>query len=88
MHYNEDIFVGYRYYDTYDVPVAFPFGYGLSYTDFVMTGIRAEVVEDTVESKAVKVSFDISNIGSRAGAAVAQIYVADKYQRLRKQPRS
>lgn len=84
VHYGEDIFVGYRYYDTYDVPVAFPFGYGLSYTDFVMTGIRAEVLEDTVESKAVKVSFDISNIGERAGAAVAQIYVADKYPKVKK----
>ena len=84
VHYGEDIFVGYRYYDTYDVPVAFPFGYGLSYTDFVMTGIRAEVLEDTVESKAVKVSFDISNIGGRAGAAVAQIYVADKYPKVKK----
>lgn len=84
VHYGEDIFVGYRYYDTYDVPVAFPFGYGLSYTDFVMTGIRAEVLEDTAESKAVKVSFDISNIGSRAGAAVAQIYIADKYPKVKK----
>ncbi len=84
VHYGEDIFVGYRYYDTYDVPVAFPFGYGLSYTDFVMTGIRAEVLEDTVESKAVKVSFDISNIGERGGAAVAQIYVADKYPKVKK----
>lgn len=82
--YGEDIFVGYRYYDTYDVPTAFPFGYGLSYTDFVMTGIRAEVIEDTAESKGVKVSFDISNIGSRAGAAVAQIYVADKRLRIKK----
>ena len=84
VHYGEDIFVGYRYYDTYDVPVAFPFGYGLSYTDFVMTGIRAEVVEDTAKSTAVKVSFDISNIGARAGAAVAQIYVADKYPKVKK----
>ncbi|MDE7029329.1 MAG: glycoside hydrolase family 3 C-terminal domain-containing protein [Lachnospiraceae bacterium] len=82
--YGEDIFVGYRYYDTYDVAPAFPFGYGLSYTDFVMTGIRAEVIEDTVLSKGVKVSFDISNIGGQAGAAVAQIYVADKYPRVRK----
>ncbi len=46
--YGEDIFVGYRYYDTYDAATAFPFGYGLSYTDFVMTGIRAEVIEDTI----------------------------------------
>lgn len=82
--YGEDIFVGYRYYDTYDVATAFPFGYGLSYTEFVMTGIRAEVIEDTVQSKGVKVSFDISNIGRRAGAAVAQIYVAEKFPRIKK----
>lgn len=82
--YGEDIFVGYRYYDTYDVATAFPFGYGLSYTEFVMTGIRAEVIEDTVQSKGVKVSFDISNIGKRAGAAVAQIYVAEKCPRIKK----
>lgn len=84
VHYGEDIFVGYRYYDTYDVPTAFPFGYGLSYTDFVMTGIRAEVLEDCADSKSVKVSFDISNIGRRAGATVAQIYVADKYPKVKK----
>lgn len=84
VNYGEGIFVGYRYYDTYDVATAFPFGYGLSYTDFVMTGIRAEVIEDTAQSKGVKVSFDISNIGSRAGAAVAQIYVADKCPKVKK----
>lgn len=84
VNYGEDIFVGYRYYDTYDVPTAFPFGYGLSYTDFVMTGIRAEVLEDTADNKSVKVSFDISNIGELAGAAVAQIYVADKYPKVKK----
>ncbi|MDE7272084.1 MAG: glycoside hydrolase family 3 C-terminal domain-containing protein [Lachnospiraceae bacterium] len=84
VNYGEDIYVGYRYYDTYDVETAFPFGYGLSYTDFVMTGIRAEVIEDTAESKEVKVRFDLSNIGDRAGAAVAQIYVADKRPKVRK----
>ena len=84
VNYGEDIFVGYRYYDTYDVATAFPFGYGLSYTEFVMTGIRAEVIEDTVQSKSVKVSFDISNIGGSAGATVAQIYVADKYPKVKK----
>ena len=84
VNYGEDIFIGYRYYDTYDVPTAFPFGYGLSYTDFVMTGIRAEVLEDTANNKSVKVSFDISNIGELAGAAVAQVYVADKYPKVKK----
>jgi beta-glucosidase len=82
--YGEDIFVGYRYYDTYEVDTAFPFGYGLSYTDFVMSGLMAEVLEDGRENKSVKVSFNVSNIGNRAGAAVAQIYVADKYPKIRK----
>lgn len=84
VRYGEDIFVGYRYYDTYDAATAFPFGYGLSYTDFVMTGIRAEVIEDTTDDKTVRVCFDISNIGSRAGSAVAQIYVAEKNPKVRK----
>lgn len=82
--YGEDIFVGYRYYDTYDVKTAFPFGYGLSYTDFVMTGLLVKVVEDTADNKCVEVSFSVSNIGERAGAEVAQIYVADKLPRLKK----
>lgn len=84
VRYGEDIFVGYRYYDTYEVKTAFPFGYGLSYTDFVMTGLRAEVLEDTSDNKTVKVSFDVSNIGKRAGATVAQLYVADKYPKIKK----
>lgn len=76
--YGEDIFVGYRYYDTYEVKTAFPFGHGLSYTDFVMSGLKAEVVEDTDTNKRVEVSFQISNIGEMAGAEVAQLYVSDK----------
>lgn len=82
--YGEDIFVGYRYYDTYQVKTAFPFGYGLSYTDFVMSGLTAKVVEDSKEKKQVKVSFHISNVGDRAGAEVAQIYVSDKFPKIKK----
>lgn len=82
--YGEDIFVGYRYYDTYDIKTAFPFGYGLSYTDFVMTGLEAEVLENSEDKKRVSISFTISNIGDMAGAEVAQIYVADKCPTVKK----
>jgi beta-glucosidase len=82
--YGEDIFVGYRYYDTYEVNTMFPFGYGLSYTEFVMSGIMANVIEDGKDNKSVKVSFKVSNIGDRSGATVAQIYVADKYPKVKK----
>lgn len=82
--YGEDIFVGYRYYDTYQVKTAFPFGYGLSYTDFVMSGLSAKVITDTEQEKKVEVSFHISNVGDRAGAEVAQIYVSDKFPKIKK----
>jgi beta-glucosidase len=82
--YGEDIFVGYRYYDTYEVNTMFPFGYGLSYTEFVMSGIMANVIEDGKDNKSIKVSFKVSNIGDRSGATVAQIYVADKYPKVKK----
>lgn len=82
--YGEDIFVGYRYYDTYNVDTAFPFGYGLSYTDFVMTGLHADVVYDENRDFCVNVSFRISNIGERAGYAVPQLYVADKKPKVKK----
>lgn len=82
--YGEDIFIGYRYYDTYDVKTAFPFGYGLSYTECVMSGLAANVLEDGEQSKRVEVTFNVSNIGDRAGAEVAQIYVADKLPKVKK----
>lgn len=80
VHYGEDIFVGYRYYDTYEVAPAFPFGYGLSYTEFVMAGLSARVTG----SNEVEVSFHVSNVGDRAGAALPQIYVSDKCPKVKK----
>jgi len=64
--YRESLYVGYRYYDTADVPVLYPFGFGLSYTTFEYSGL--EVNEEGV-------SFTITNSGSRDGAEVAQLYV-------------
>ena len=64
--YREGLFVGYRYYETAQVPVRFPFGFGLSYTSFSYSDITA-----TDRS----VSFTLSNTGPVAGTEVAQLYV-------------
>ena len=67
--YRESIFVGYRYFTTTNVPVLYPFGYGLSYTEFRYSDI--EVDKD-------KVSFYIENIGKMAGEETAQLYIGIK----------
>lgn len=73
VEYQEGIFVGYRYYDKEHIAPAFPFGYGLSYTNFDLRNLRVE----SVESAEVVVSVEVFNTGDRAGAEVVQCYVAD-----------
>lgn len=68
--YRESIFVGYRYYDTFSVPVAYPFGYGLSYTKFEYKDISV-----TPKSDGVKVSVTVTNVGDLDGQEVLQLYV-------------
>ena len=68
--YKEGIFVGYRYYDNRQVPVLFPFGYGLSYTEFVYSNLRVEG-----NYPDFTVSVDVTNVGSVAGKETVQIYV-------------
>lgn len=66
VEYREGPYIGYRYYDTADVPVLFPFGYGLSYTTFSYSNLC--VNQDGV-------TFNITNTGKLAGMEVAQLYV-------------
>lgn len=68
-YYKEGLFIGYRYYDTAGLEVAYPFGYGLSYTTFEYSNIKATDKE---------VSFTLKNTGSVAGAEIAQIYISRK----------
>ena len=65
--YKEGLFVGYRYYDTAEVSVRYPFGYGLSYTQFAYSDLSVQV--DAV-------TFTITNTGKMDGAEVAQLYIA------------
>lgn len=73
IHYKDDIYVGYRYYDTYKVMPQFPFGFGLSYTDFAYAGLK---IQPGLQSATV--SFTIQNTGKRAGAETVQVYVKEK----------
>ena len=71
VYYEEDIYMGYRWFDSFGVPVAFPFGHGLSYTAFELTPAGLEREGDDV-----RVRLSVRNTGRRAGKAVAQLYVA------------
>lgn len=76
VQYGEGLFIGYRYYDTKNVPVQFPFGYGLSYTTFDYSNpqVSASTFKD---SDGVTVSVDISNTGNIVAKEIVQIYVHD-----------
>ena len=73
--YGEGIFVGYRYYDSRDLEVAYPFGYGLSYTAFEIGDAKATVTGPT----SATVSAVVTNIGDREGSQVVQVYVAPNH---------
>ncbi len=84
MHvYAEGIFVGYRYYEKKRVKTAYPFGYGLSYTDFSYSNLELSSVKISDE-KTLRVSFDLTNIGKMRGAEVAQLYVKNPRSRLKR----
>jgi beta-glucosidase len=76
VRYGEGLFIGYRYYDAKNVPVLFPFGYGLSYTSFEYSHpkVSASSFKDV---DGVTVSVDVTNTGKLAGAEVVQVYVHD-----------
>ena len=76
VEYREGIYVGYRYYDTKEMPVAYPFGYGLSYTTFAYSNLRLDK-EIMTDSDTLHVSFDITNTGSVAGKEIVQLYIRD-----------
>ena len=77
MAYREGIFVGYRYYETRQMPVAFPFGYGLSYTEFTYERLKARVKGNGNGAK-VQVTLGVVNTGAMKGKEVVQLYVGRK----------
>lgn len=80
VHYNEGIFVGYRWYDARKMPVLFPFGHGLSYTSFEYKNLRLSAnrvsARNLEKGEKVSVSLDVTNTGAMAGKEIIQIYVS------------
>lgn len=83
-YYKEGIYVGYRYFDSFQKPVRYPFGFGLSYTSFA---VETEAVE--LDGSALYLRVKVTNVGAMAGKEVAQVYLSapqggqnKEYQRL------
>ncbi len=85
IYYNEGIYVGYRYYTSKDVDVAYPFGYGLSYTTFTID--KASISNNTLSdgySGQLTLSATVTNTGGISGKEVAQVYVTAPEVKLKK----
>lgn len=76
VNYTEGIFVGYRYYDRKKMDVLFPFGYGLSYTEFEYSNLNLDKAS-MKDTDILNVSVDIKNIGDMEGKEIVQLYVSD-----------
>ena len=74
IYYKEDVFVGYRFFDEFDKEVLFPFGYGLSYTEFEYSNLSVSKIGG---KNRVRVQVDIKNTGELDGDEVVQVYVHD-----------
>lgn len=85
--YEEGIYVGYRYFDTFDVPVRYSFGYGLSYTQFALN-VKSIACEMQDGKPSVKVTADVTNTGTKfSGKEVVQVYVSCPSGKLEKEYR-
>ena len=76
VNYEEDILVGYCWFDTKGLPVVYPFGYGLSYTTFNYSNLNTDK-KTYDQADTIQATFTLTNTGDREGAEVAQLYVSD-----------
>jgi beta-glucosidase len=81
VNYAEGIYVGYRYFDTKNIEPQFPFGFGLSYTTFAYGDMKVSS-NNTNGDRAVEVSVNIRNTGSRSGSEIVQLYVHEGHSKI------
>jgi beta-glucosidase len=86
VRYGEGIFIGYRYYDTKEIPTLFPFGYGLSYTKFDYQNLKVSS-QTFRDVDGTTVSVEVTNTGEMAGKEVVQVYVHDHKSKLARPPK-
>lgn len=86
VRYGEGLFIGYRYYDARQIPVQFPFGYGLSYTTFAYGNPKVSTTSFK-DVDGVTVSVDVTNTGQVAGKEIVQVYVHDRKSGLVRPPK-
>jgi beta-glucosidase len=79
--YSEGIYVGYRYYSTFNVKPAYEFGYGLSYTSFTYSGLKLSA---SVFSGKMQVTVTVTNAGQAAGKEVVELYLSAPAHKLNK----
>jgi beta-glucosidase len=82
--YKDDIWVGYRYYDTKSVKPLFPFGFGLSYTTFAYSNLEVKADKEPVNCT---LRFTITNTGKVEGKEIAEVYVRDLESKLERPSR-
>ena len=78
VQYREGLYVGYRYFDKAGKRVLFPFGYGLSYTEFGYSDLKIKKPEIDINEENLELSFSVENTGKVFGKEAVQVYVSDK----------
>lgn len=79
--YNEGVYVGYRYYNTFNIPTAYEFGFGMSYTQFEYSNLK---LSDTIFKDKIRLSFTVKNIGKFSGKEIVQLYISAPKSQLDK----
>jgi len=79
--YEEGIYVGYRYFSSFKIPTAYPFGFGLSYTKFKLSNLT---ISSPVMKDQIKVNITVTNTGKVAGKEVAELYISAPVNKLDK----
>ncbi len=81
IEYKEQLNVGYRHFDSNKIEPQFPFGFGLSYTQFELKNLKLSSKEIT-KNEEIRISLTLSNIGEKSGAEVVQLYIHDVHSSL------